>query len=81
FYLPFIRHEFCRWPAAHLPTANFQFAVGKVKVCRLQVSRWPTAKFVPDKRQNKILPLANSYFFYRQISAANLVPPVQRAYP
>ncbi|HIW37263.1 MAG TPA: hypothetical protein IAA30_09810 [Candidatus Treponema faecavium] len=61
-HLPFIRHEFCRWPAAHLPIANFQFADGKVKVCNRQVSRWPTAKFLPDKRQIFILPSANFLF-------------------
>ncbi|HIW36501.1 MAG TPA: hypothetical protein IAA30_05920 [Candidatus Treponema faecavium] len=68
--MPFIRHEFCRWPAAHLPIANFLFAVGKVKVCRLQMPRWPTAKFLPDKRQIFSLPSPNNYFLNGKSSAA-----------
>ena len=38
------------------------FAAGKQKICNRQVRRWPSAKFMSDKRQNKILPLANFYF-------------------
>ena len=57
--LPFIRYEFCRRPARHLQSANFYFADGKQKICNRQVRRWPSAKFMSDKRQNKILPSAN----------------------
>ena len=42
--------------------ANFYFADGKQKICRRQVRRWPSAKFMSDKWQNKILPSANCYF-------------------
>ena len=62
-HLPFIRYEFCRWPARHLQSANVSFADGKQKICRRQVRRWPSAKFTRDKRQKKILPSANCYFF------------------
>ncbi|HIW35752.1 MAG TPA: hypothetical protein IAA30_02075 [Candidatus Treponema faecavium] len=45
-----------------MQSANFYFADGKPKIWRRQVRRWPSAKFMSDKRQNKILPSANFYF-------------------
>ncbi len=39
--------------------ANVSFADGKLKICSRQVRRWPSAKFMSDKWQNKILPSAN----------------------
>ena len=59
FYLPFIRNEICHRPARHLQSANVSFADGKLKICNRQVRRWPSAKCMSDKWQNKILPAAH----------------------
>ena len=40
-------------------SANFYFADGKPKICRRQVRRWPSAKFMSDKRQIFYWPSAN----------------------
>ena len=59
------KFTFAVYPVRILPLASetlaigklllyFYFADGKQKICRRQVRRWPSAKFMSDKWQNKI---------------------------
>ena len=77
-HLPMAKFIFAVYPVRNLPSASETLADGKLKICNRQVRRWPSAKFMSDKWQNKILPSANCYFlngktcrvFYTETSGA-----------